>query len=318
MKSIARTVLTAVAITVAGASQAQSNGSAQFIVPFSPGGPTDVVTRILSDQLSTHGNIRYIVVNKPGASGNIGSHEVARGAADGQTLLLTTDTVLTVNPFIFKSMPFDPMRDLRPVATTGGMAQVLVVNPAVEANSLKEFIALSKRKPMHYANGGSGGPGHLTFEALLDTADFKIEPVSYKGNAPAVTAILSGEVQAGFAGISNVLPHIKAGKLRALAVSTAQRSQFLPDVPTVAEAGYKNFDVRFNLYVMVPAATPDAMVQGLQKQFETAMKAADTQERFGKLGLDPVFADAEQTRKRMMEDRSKWKPLVEKLNLTAN
>lgn len=318
MKTIAKMVLTAAALVSAGLIQAESSGPAQFIVPFSPGGPTDVVTRILSDQLAATGETRYVVINKPGASGNIGSHEVARSAADGRTLLLTTDTVLTVNPFVFKSMPFDPVKDLRPVATTGGMTQVLVVNPSVPANTLQEFIALAHKRPMHYANGGSGGPGHLTFEALLDTAQFKLESVSYKGNAPAVMAILSGEVQAGFAGISNVMTHVKAGKLKALAVSTAERSQFLPDVPTVAESGFKNFDVRFNLYTMVPAATPDAVVQRLGQQFQVLMKASETRERLGKLGLDAVYADAEQTRQRMMQDRTKWKPLIEKLNLSAN
>lgn len=318
MKSMIRLIVASAAIMTAGYAQAQADSHSRFIVPYSPGGPTDVVARLLSEKLATGGEKQFLVINKPGASGNIGAHEVVRSAADGQTLALVTDTMLTVNPFVFKRMPFDPARDLKPVATVAGMTQVLVVNPSVEARTLKEFVALAKTKPMHFANGGGGGPSRLTFEALLETADFKMESVAYKGNAPAVGAILSGEVQAGFSGISNVLAHVKAGKLRALAVSTPQRSEFLPDVPTVAEAGYDGFDVQFSLLVMAPAQTPDGVVRKLGERFEAAIKSPELKAHYARIGLDPVYADAQQTHQRAMRDRAKWKPLVERLNISSD
>ncbi len=293
-------------------------GTLTLIAPFSPGGPVDAIGRLLADEMAKRYDRNLIVLNKPGASGNIGAAEAAKADPDGRTVFLTTDTVLTVNPVIYgDTLPFDPQDDLRPVGTTGGISLVLVVNPDVPADTLQEFVALAREKRMHYGSGGSGAPGHLTFEAFLDAADVELDYISYKGNAPAVMAILSNEVQAGFVGISNTLPHIQAGKLRPLAVSTAERSPFLPEAPTVAESGYPDYNVRFNLYAMVPAGTPDDVAAGWESALGEIMSDPTVQERILTIGLDPVYADAATTAAQMKKDSAKWRPIVESLGLSV-
>ena len=294
------------------------DGQLQLIAPFSAGGPVDAIGRLLAERLSHQSGRSLIVLNQPGASGNIGASAAAKAAPDGRTVFLTTDTVLTVNPLIYRdNLPFDPDDDLRAVGTTGGISLVLVVHPEVPAANLQEFVALARSKPLHYGSGGSGAPGHLTFEAFLDAADVKIDHISYKGNAPAVRAVLGGEVQAGFVGISNALPHIQAGKLRALAVSTGDRSPFLPDTPTIAESGYPGFDVRFNLYTMVPAATPEAVASAWESTLATILQDPEVQQRIMQVGLDPVYADASATQQRLQADRARWRPIVERLGITV-
>lgn len=294
------------------------DGQLQLIAPFSAGGPVDAIGRLLAERLSHEAGRSLIVLNQPGASGNIGAAAAAKASPDGRTVFLTTDTVLTVNPLIYRNnLPFDPDSDLRAVGTTGGISLVLVVHPEVPAQTLQEFVALARSQPLHYGSGGSGAPGHLTFEAFLDAADVKIDHISYKGNAPAVRAVLGGEVKAGFVGISNALPHIQAGKLRALAVSTAERSPFLPDTPTIAESGYPGFDVRFNLYTMVPAATPDAVVEAWESTLAAILQNPEVQQRIMQVGLDPVYASADATTQRMRAARDRWQPIVERLGITV-
>ncbi len=293
-------------------------GTLTLIAPFSPGGPVDAIGRVLADEISKRYDRTLVVLNRPGASGNIGAAAAAEAEPDGRTLLLTTDTVFTVNPVLYRdTMPFDAANALRPVGITGGISLVLVVNPEVPAQTLEEFVALAKAERMHYGSGGSGAPGHLTFEAFLDAADIDLDYISYKGNAPAVLAILSNEVQAGFVGISNTLPHIEAGKLRALAVSTADRSPFLPDAPTIAESGYPDYNVRFNLYTMVPTGTPDTVAAAWEAALGEIMSDPQVQERILTIGLDPVYADATTTVVLMAQDSAKWRPIVEALNLSV-
>lgn len=292
------------------------DGPLQMIAPFSPGGPVDAIGRLLAERLAQTQDRNLIILNQPGASGNIGAAAAAKAAPDGRTVFLTTDTVLTVNPWIYgTAMPFDAAKDLTPVATTGGISLVLVAHPDLPVTTLQEFVALARQQPLHYGSGGSGAPGHLTFEAFLDAAGVKIDHISYKGNAPAVRAILGGEVKAGFVGISNALPHIQAGKLRALAVSTADRSAFLPDVPTIAESGYPGFDVRFNLYAMVPAATPPAVAKAWEDALLEIMRDPAVQARIGQIGLDAVAADAATTQARMAHDTARWGRIVKRLGL---
>lgn len=256
----------------------------KFINSFPPGGPSDTLARSVADVLQATFKQPVIVENKAGASGNIGADLVAKSPADGYTVLIGIDTTLTVNPHIYKGMPFKPA-DLKPVIVMASSGLLIGVNPATGFKTLSDLVAAGKTRGVSFSSAGSGSPGHLAAEVFTEASGVKINHIPYKGNTPAVTAVLAGEVDGGVLATPGMLPHVKAGKITPLAVTSRQRSKLVPDVPTVAEAGLKNLEQEVLYGAWVPAATPEPVVQALQRAFADALSRPDLQARMTSLDL---------------------------------
>jgi tripartite-type tricarboxylate transporter receptor subunit TctC len=253
---------------------------------FPPGGPADVLARSLGQVLADRFKQPFIVENKPGAGGNIGADAVAKSSADGYTVLFGIDTTFTVNPHIYgKSMPFKT-GDLKPLIILASSGMTVAVNPASGIKSMKDFFATGKGKGLNLSSAGSGAPGHLAAEVLSDAVPgIKITHIPYKGNTPAVSAILAGEVDGGVLATPGLVPYIKAGKITGLAVTSSRRSSLAPDLPTVVELGLKELQQEILYVAMVPAATPDAVLQSLQQVMAEGLKRADIQTRLAALDM---------------------------------
>jgi tripartite-type tricarboxylate transporter receptor subunit TctC len=234
----------------------------RIIVAFPPGGATDVVARALGSRLSQLWGQRVIIENKPGAGGNIGADYVAKSPTDGYTLLLASPAEIAINPYLYANMPFDPTKDLAPVTKVTSAPLVLVLNPSVPAKSVAELIEYlkSQKQGTTFASSGTGGPQHLAGEQFRLLTGTNLIHVPYKGGAPAIADLLGGQVQMFFAGLPPALPHIHAGKIRAIAVTTAKRSSLLPQVPSLEESGLRGFDIENWQGVFVPAGTPASIV----------------------------------------------------------
>lgn len=256
----------------------------KFVNSFPPGGPSDILARSVADVLQSSLKQPFVVENKPGASGNIGADLVAKSPADGYTVLIGIDTTFTVNPHIYKGVPFKPA-DFKPVMVMASSGLLVGVHPSTGFKTMAELVAAGKSKGLNFSSGGSGSPGHLAAEVFTEATGMKINHIPYKGNTPAVTAILSGEVDGGVLATPGMLPHVKAGKITALAVTGRQRSKLAPEIPTVAEAGLKGLEQEVLYIAMVPAATPEAVVQTLQRGFAEALNRPDVQARLANLDL---------------------------------
>ncbi len=268
----------------AGAQAAYPGKAVKFINNFPPGGPSDIIARSLAHELQKSLKQTFFVENKPGASGNIGADQVAKAAPDGYTVLIGIDTAFTVNPHIYKGLAFKAS-DFKPVMVMASSGLLVGSYPGAGYKSLADLIAAGKSKGVTFSSAGSGSPGHLAAELFKEATGMKITQVPYKGNSPAVTAVLAGEVDAGVLATPGMLPHVKAGKITALAVTSRQRSALAPDVPTVAEAGFKNLEQEVLYVAMVPAATPDAVVQTLQKAFAEALAQPEVKQRLHDLDM---------------------------------
>ena len=256
----------------------------RFVSNFPAGGPADYLARTTGEYLTTQYKQPVVVENKPGAGGNIGADFVAKSPADGYTVLFGIDTTFTVNPYIYKGMAFKAS-DLKPVMVMVSSGLLVGAHPGTGFKTLKDLIAQGKGKGLNFSSAGSGSPGHLAAEIFMDAAGIKIQHVPYKGNTPAVTAVLAGEVDAGVLATPGMLPHVKAGKITALAVTSRQRSRSAPEIPTVAEVGLKDLELEVLYVAMVPAATPEPVVQLLQKAFTEALKRPDTQAQLAGMDL---------------------------------
>lgn len=265
----------AATLTLAAVSGAFAQGDwpsrpVKLIVNFPPGGPLDVLARSVGEVLQGQFKQPFVVENRAGAGGNIGADAVAKAVPDGHTVLLGIDSTFTVNPHIYKGMAFKPA-DLRPLVVMSSSGLLVGTNPSNGFKSLADLVAAGKGKGVSFSSAGSGSPGHLAAEMFTDATGMKITHVPYKGNAPAVTAVLSGEVTGGVLATPGMLPHVKAGKIAPLAVTSRQRSPLAPDVPTVAEAGLPQLEQEVLYLVMVPAATPEPVAQTLQKAVAEAL-----------------------------------------------
>jgi tripartite-type tricarboxylate transporter receptor subunit TctC len=236
-------------------------------------------------------------------------------AADGYTFGVTTDTLFTVNPHVFRKMPFDPWRDIVPVSLLGSFSQMMVCNPAVPVKTLAELLQLAKREPLTYASGGPGVPGHLAAELLLASAGVSMLHVPYKGPAAATTDVMGGQVHCGFLATPTVLPHVKAGKLRALAVSTQARSPLAPDVPPAAEAGAPGFDAPFYLVLFASARVPPAIVTRMSAETARALEAREVKERAAALDIVTLGGTPQDAAKVLKEGAAKWAPVVQRIGL---
>ncbi|MFJ0551511.1 tripartite tricarboxylate transporter substrate binding protein [Bordetella bronchiseptica] len=297
----------------AAATAAYPDKPVRLVVNFTPAGPLDLLARLVAERASRELGQTVIVENRAGAGGNIGADVVAKSAPDGYTLLITTDTLATVNPFVYASMPADPFKDLQPVALTGTFNQVLVVQPSLGVRNLADYMAYLRQHGGTYASAGNATPGHLTFESLRQALDLDVTHVPYRGTAPAVNDLLGGQVEAGFLVVPGVLQHIQAGKLVPLAVSGAQRDAALPDVPTIAESGLaqvRDFDTSFGYLLMAPAGVPDEAVQAWQRVLARIYASPEFLERLAALDIAPTFSDAQQAAQWMRTRAARWEKVV--------
>ena len=267
----------------------------RFIAPFPPGGTSDIVARVAAQKLTDSLGKQVLVDNRGGASGTIGYELGARAPADGYTLLLTSMGGLVTNQFLYKRLPFDPIKDFSHISQLATAGQVLVVHPSVQAQTVQELIAFAKAKPgqLNVGSGGLGTTQHIVAEVFQSATGAKFTHVPYKGGVLAVGATVAGQIQLTFADMAPAVPQVKGGKLRALAVSTESRSIALPDVPTMADAGIKTWFPQTWWAMSAPRGTPVGIIKRLNADIVQAMRAPDVQERFANVGLTPLHSTPE-------------------------
>lgn len=313
-------IAAAIALTATQSLHAQEawpNKPVRIIVPLPPGGPSDIVLRAAIDKMQPVLKQSLIIDNKPGAAGNLGASEAARAAPDGQTWLWTTDTLQTVNPHVYAKLGFKP-EDLVPVMRASAFSQTLVCNPGLNLKAVADLVRLAKVKPVSYASGGAGSPGHLTTELFKSVAGIDMTHIPYKGPAPAVQDVVGGQVDCGFLAGPTVLAQVRAGKLVALAVSGAKRSPLLPEVPTVAEAGYPGFDATFSLVLFAPKGVPKAIVEAMHNALNVALKQPDVVERLRLSDQDVVADTPEVSAARLAADFKTWGTVAKRIGLQAD
>jgi len=289
----------------------------RIVVPFPPGGPADVLARTVGDRIAAALGQPVVVDNRPGAGGNIGMELVAKAAPDGHTLALAPAGNLTVNPSLYRNVPYDVGRDFAPVTVIAAVPNVLVVNPQVPAKDLAELIAYAKANPgkLNYSSPGPGSGAHLAGELLKSSAGIDIVHVPYSGIAPAVTAVIAGDVQLMFAGAPSALPQVAGGKLRALAVASPMRIASAPALPTLSEAGLPGFDVTSWYSIVAPAATPPAVVERLQKEIARALTSPDVKAKLTGIGAEPIANTPEEFAAMIRVETAKWSKIVKDANI---
>jgi tripartite-type tricarboxylate transporter receptor subunit TctC len=309
-----RSILTVCSIGLLGApcfswaqSQAFPAHPIQIIVPVAVGGGTDLLARTLGQKVSEALGQPVVIDNKLGAGGNIGAEFVAKAKPDGYTLLLTPGTIAT-NIAVYRKLPYDLIRDFQPVTLIGQTASVLVVHPSLKVENLKEFLELARAKPgeLNFGSAGTGSPQHLHAEFFNQLAGIKTNHIPYKGQSQAMNDLLGGQINYMFSPLQNALPNIQQGRIRAIAVATAQRSIFLPNVPTIAELGYKGVDLTNWFGVFAPAGTPPAVIRKLNAAFTKAGTQAEMKARLTNLGFELVFSNPEQTSDFMRSELVRW------------
>ena len=272
----------------ASAQSAWPTQPVRIVNNFPAGGPSDIVARAVAEALQKASGHAVIVENRPGAGGNIGAAEVAKAAADGRTVFFGIDTAFTVNPHIFASMPFklgNRPGDLKPLVVISSNGLLLGTSAAKGIRSMPELMGVGKSRGVNFSSGGPGSPGHLGVAIFSQAANIKITHIPYKGNSPAVLALVSGEVDGGILSSTGMLPHVKSGKVVPIAITSRQRSGLLPDVPTVAELGYPDLENEVITLCMVPAATPEPLVAAMQKAVIDALAAPAMRERLASMDM---------------------------------
>ena len=286
----------------------------RVVLPFPPGGPSDIVMRLAAEKMQLSLKQPIVIDNKPGAGGNLGSAEVARAAPDGYTWLFGPDSLVTVNPHVYKQMPFK-VEQLVPVTIATQFNQTLVCNPALGVKTAAELIAKAKAESLSYASGGPGVPGHLSMELLQSMAGFQMRHIPYKGPAPATQDVLGNQVPCGLLAGPTVLPHVRAGKLVALAVSGSRRSPTLPDVPTLAEAGVTGYRADFTLVMFAPRGVPEPVIARFRQTFVDALKAADVTEKLNAGDQTAVGSTPAEAAAVLAADSIKWGAVARRIQL---
>ena len=315
-----RTILMAIAVaTLAqGALAAQwPERPVRMLVGFAPGGGTDATARAIAPKLTELLGQQVIVDNRPGATGNIATDITAKSSPDGYTILMGTIAALAINPALYAKLPFDPLKDLLPVTRAVDSTNVLVVHPSVQAKTVKELIALAKSRSLNCGSSGVGGSGHLALELFNLQTGTKIVHVPYKGGGPAMIDLMGGQIQLIFATAASAVGAIKSGKINALAVTTLKRSPLVPDLPTVAETGLKGFEANNWYGIMVPAKTPRAIVNRLNKDVSTALLTPQIKELLFKQGLDVAPESPEAFGAYIKSEHTKWAKVVKAAGLKA-
>ena len=286
----------------------------RLVLPFPPGGPSDMTARLAAEKLQTSLKQPVVVENRAGAGGNIGTAEVTRAAPDGYTFMIGTDTILTVNPHVYKQLGFK-VEALVPISLATAFNQTLVCNPSVGVRNLREMIAKAKAGSMAYASGGAGVPGHLSMELLQHMAGFEMNHIPYRGPAPATQDVLAGQVPCGLLAGPTVLPHVRAGKLVALAVSGSERSPTLPDVPTMAEAGVATYEANFKLVLFAPVGVNPAIIERFRQAFVEALKSPDVVEKLKATDQVVLGSTAAEAVRVLAADSAKWGDVARRIKL---
>jgi tripartite-type tricarboxylate transporter receptor subunit TctC len=288
----------------------------KIVVPFTAGGPLDMTARLLGERLAEKYKQPFIIENRPGAAGNLGTEAVARAAPDGHTLLMVLDTPLTVNPSLYGNLPFDPEKDLAPISIVASFSQMLVVHPSVSAGSLAEFVAYAKSVPLTYGSGGANGnPGHLTMEYFRARAGFEATHVPYRGNPQVVADLVGGHIKAGFVAIPGVADLVNQGKLKGLAVSGSRRSPKAPSIPAVAEAGYAGLETSFYLVLLAPSGLPSAIRKSLEADVQEAISASEFRRKLEAQDLSPIGSSDTEAATRLKSVSAQWKALIKNANI---
>ncbi|UUZ75080.1 tripartite tricarboxylate transporter substrate binding protein [Polaromonas sp. P1(28)-13] len=312
-----RTCLIALAC-LAGAGTAWAQASfphkpLSLVVPYAPGGPTDAMARTLANAIKPVLGQTMIVENKAGAGANIGAEYVARAEADGHTLLFGTSAPLAINVHLYQKVNYDPVKSFSPIIQIGYLPNVLVLHPSVPANTVKELIAYAKANPgkLAFASSGSGASSHLAGVLFNMRAGTDIQHIPYKGTGPALNDLLGGQVAMSFTDVLTALPHIKAGKLRVLGVTSASRSRALPEVPTLMEQGLKDFDASVFFGIVAPSGTPQEVVTKLNAAFAQVLQQPDVKQRLAQQGLEPPpqYTPA-QLAVYMRSEAAKWRDVI--------
>ena len=289
----------------------------RLVVPFAPGGVTDTSARVVADRLGARLGQSVVVENRPGASGNIGTQQVAQAAPDGYTLLLGFDGTMVINPWVFARIPFDTLRDFEPVTKLGDATLILAAHPSVAANDVRELIALAKAKPgtLSYGTSGTGGTPHLAGEMLNQRAGITLVHVPYKGGGPAITDAVGGQIPLVFTAIAGAQQYVKSGRLKALGVPSAKRSAALPDAKTFIEAGLDGFVVDSWVGVLAPAKTPRPAVDKVQRETAAVLAEPEVRERYAVLGIEPVGNTPEEFAAQIRADLARWEKVVKQANI---
>ena len=290
----------------------------RLLVPFAPGGGADTLARIVTPRLHAGLGQAWVVDNRGGAAGNLAAEVVAKAAPDGYTVFMGFNTVLTVNPSLYK-LPYNVETDLQSVTQLATAQYMLVLHPGVPAATLREFIALAKQKPgsLNYASAGVGSPLHLAAELFKKRAGISMVHIAYKGGGPAAAAVLGGETQVLFGSIASSLPHVKAGKLKALATTGAQRSKVAPDLPTIAESGFPGFDVSSWYALLVPAKTPAVIISRMRDAAIKAVGMPDVQQAMSHQGLEVETSTPQELTARMRRETAVWAGVIKEAGIRA-
>jgi tripartite-type tricarboxylate transporter receptor subunit TctC len=291
----------------------------KIIVPYPPGGTADLLGRLASQRLTEAWNKSVVTENRGGAGGNIATEFVARSDPDGYTLLLCNAPVLAINPALYGKVPFDPVRDFAPVAMIAEVPLFLVVNPAFPANNFQEFLSEVRKAngKIDYASGSIGSTTHLSMELFKTMSNLQLQHIPYKGSGPAIAAILAGEVKIMFELMPSAMAHVKSGRMRALAVTSAKRSPVMPDLPTVAESGLAGYEVSSWFGLCTPSATPKAIVHKLSADLTAQLAVPDTRNRILGLGAQPVSMTPEEFSRFVHAEIAKWTKVVKDSGATA-
>jgi tripartite-type tricarboxylate transporter receptor subunit TctC len=291
-----------------------------LIVPFAPGGGVDFTARILAQKLGDLWNQQAVVDNRPGAGGIIGTELAAKSPPDGYTLLMGSIGSVSINPGLYRKLPYDPVKDFAPVTQIGFVPNIVVVHPSLPVRSIKDLIALARAKPgaLTYGTGGSGTSNHLSGELFKTMARIDIRHIPYKVGAQATSDLMGGQLAAMFDNFPTSLPHVRAGKLRALAVTSAVRSSAAPDVPTVAESGLPGYEIVGWVGVLAPAATAKEIVGRLQADIAKALQLADVKEKFANLGAEAASSSPDQFAAFIQSEIAKWGKVIKDAGIEPN
>ena len=306
-------------ISVAAA-QSYPNKPVRLVIPFPPGGGTDAVARVVAPKLSAATGQQWVVDNRGGAAGNIAAEIVAHADADGYTVLQGFSTTMTVNKSLYRKIPFDPVRDFAPVTQTVSSQYMLTVHPSVAAKSVAELVALAKAKPssLNFSTAGVGSPLHLAGELLNSRAGIKLVAVPYKGGGPAAAAVLAGEAQLGFSSLASAMANVRAGRIRALAVTGPERSKVLPELPTISESGYHGYSVTTWQSMTVPAGTPAAVIRRIHDETVKVLALPDVVKFLHNLGYEINASTPEKLAEIMRSESQTWAKVIRDANIRAD
>ena len=311
MRRVLSFVAAAALFTPPAAGQGYPSKAIRFVVPFAPGGGNDILGRVVAQKLNEGFGVPVVVDNRGGAGGTIGTDIVAKSPPDGYTMLINNIS-LAVNATLFPKLPYDTLKDLEAVSLAGRQPNILVVHPALPVKSVKELIALARAKPgeLSFASGGVGSSSHLSTELLKYLTKIDIVHVPYKGMGPALVDVVSGQTQLAMATMASALPHLKSNRMRALAVSTAQRVAVVPEVPTIMESGVKNFEYSTWYGILVPAGTPPTVISRLNAEIAKLLAQRDVGERFGAQGVEPASSTPQTFKAFLQNEVKRWSPVV--------